>query len=643
MKTSSTSKDFQKFMQAAKALNISVVYYNPSELIIEVDNIVRVLDYNMEPILVDGIINWIPYDTKYLEIYEAFSSMNIPCINSVSSVRNCRNKLLTNIILNKHQIPQPKTLFIPKLSEIPTPPLETPIVFKKKNGSRGIGAYKFDCIEETTDFLQEMLGKKDIYLQEYIQNNGWDIRVIVVGNKVIGGIKKIAKDGEWRTHVAHGGHAEYTELNESIISMCLQATKALNLDFTGIDIIQDLQGKYSILEVNSVPGMSIFFKATGINIAYEILAYFMEEILDYPIDISPPPKNYYQIIPSKMKKTQIIMQSLFLRPYIPQTLDLNINNLKDMLDQFAMVVFKPDIGGGGKYVGFIKRSNKKEMYTIHYKTTIYDDMTMNEIINFIGKLAPGKNFILQKGIDLIRYNDNTVDVRVFIQKPYSEWEVTGAIARIAAKNKMVTNLCNNGTGMSLNDFFNNMSYGEEELERLHLDIYDLTYAIADTLSDAYPALRELGVDIGIDNDLNPWVLEVNTRPRYSKLALFEDKTMYNKIDEYNKIIHSSVDYYDRSSKIIDSPTQPKYHLSSYNKNNMLVESRSVLETSLAHLIEAESKKIQYLMDKDVCPEILLEMNNQMERILERLHSLDKQLIEEIEQRLSICEYEEDEA
>mgnify|MGYP000043966939 CR=1 FL=1 len=49
------------------------------------------------------------------------------------------------------------------------------------------------------------------------------------------------------------------------------------------------------------------------------------------------------------------------------------------------------------------------------------------------------------------------------------------------------------------------------------------------------------------------------------------------------------------------------------------------------------------MDKDVCTEIILEKNNEMERILERLQSLDKELIEEIEQRLSICEYDEDEA
>ncbi|CAH2213519.1 RimK family alpha-L-glutamate ligase [Tepidibacter aestuarii] len=682
-KDSNKPKDFQKFKAAAEMLDISVEYYNSSNLIIEVhkDN-VRILDYNMQPIQVDGIVNWMLYAKNYYELYEAFSYANIPCINSVSSVRNCRNKLLTNIILSKYKLPQPKTIFMSKLLDIPEISLKTPIVFKKKDGGGGIGARKFDDFNETNDFLEEKLGHKDLYLQEYVKNNGWDMRVMVVGNKVIGGIKKIAKEGEWRTHVAHGGRAEPYQLNDTVISMCLEATQALNLDFAGIDIIQDIQGNYFILEVNSRPGMSIFYETTGISIAYEILKYFKQKILELSVADKMSSVNYYQIVPSKMEKTQIIMENPLIKPYVPETLYLNLNNLKYMLNQFPMVVFKPDKGSRGNNVGLIKRNDKTTNYTIHYETNFYENMSIDEIIPFIKKLASNKQFIIQKGIDLIRYNNNPVDVRALLQKPYQYWEVTGIIAKIAAKNKMVTNLHAGGTGIPLIDVLKNTSCCESDIKKLKTIIYDLAYNVADTLNRTYPGLRELGIDIGIDNNLYPWILEVNTKPQYSKFALLEDKTMYNTIDKYNKIIHSSIEYYDRKNKVINNddyeklaiePEQymdykdnkenkdkfteyfsinnskksfgkhKKCHCNCCKLGEMLVESGVMLETSLSLFLEAESKKIQYLIGKDVCPEKLIEVNEQIRRTIEKIQYLDRQILEKIDKGLSICGCTDDES
>ncbi|WP_105614036.1 RimK family alpha-L-glutamate ligase [Vallitalea okinawensis] len=545
-RNSKKSKAFQYFKTAAKRLNISVEYYRPSDLIIEVDEEkVSILNYNMEPIQIDGIIDWIPYENKYNELFEAFSFAGIPCINSASAVRNCRNKILTNMTLNRYKISQPKTIFIPKLSKIPKISLKTPVVYKKKNGCKGKGAQKFYGIEDMNNFLEKMMKKKDIYLQEYVKNNGWDMRVIVVGDKVIGGIKKTAKKGEWRTHVAHGGQAEAYELNDTIKSMCLEATKAMHLNFAGIDIIQDTEGNYSILEVNGVPGLSIFHEATGIDIAYEILKYFIEELLDQSEKLKAPQVNYYQIVSSKMEKTKIILNNPLLVSYIPETLYLNANNLKRMLNEFKSVVFKPESGSGGKYVGLIRQNIDSKMYTIHYKTKFYNMASIDEIIQFIVKLKPTKKFLIQKAIDLLRYNNNPVDVRIFMQKPYDNWEITGTFAKVAAKNKMVTNLCNDGSMMHLIDVIKNNAYDESDLEKLRDKMNQLAYDVADTLIKVYPGLRELGLDIGIDNHLHPWVLEVNTKPCYSQLSLLEDKAPYNLIDNYHNLILDSIEYYDR--------------------------------------------------------------------------------------------------
>ena len=109
-------------------------------------------------------------------------------------------------------------------------------------------------------------------MQSFVPNNGWDIRVVVVGGRVLGAIKKTAAPGEWRTHILYGGRAEVYSVDRELEQLSLSASQALGLCFAGIDVIVDKQdGKYKILEVNAVPGLKVFLQATGICIANEII------------------------------------------------------------------------------------------------------------------------------------------------------------------------------------------------------------------------------------------------------------------------------------------------------------------------------------------------------------------------------------
>lgn len=69
----------------------------------------------------------------------------------------------------------------------------------------------------------------------------------------------------------------------------------------------------------------------------------------------------------------------------------------------------------------------------------------------------------------------------------------------------------------------------------------------------------------------------------------------------------------------------------------------MLETSLSLFLEAESKKIQYLIGKDVCPEKLIEVNEQIRRTIEKIQYLDRQILEKIDKGLSICGCTDDES
>ena len=270
------SKDLPKFESAANALGDTIEFYNPNDMIIECDEKgVQLYNKSLNPIEVEGLVNWVPY-AKYYELNTALKQLNIPVINKVDAVRNCRNKMLTTLILNKYGICQPDTVFIQKYKESTEKLMTTiglPLVCKKKSGSRGVGSFKADSQSDLRKQLQAYGRTKEIYIQKYIENKGWDIRVIVVGSKVIGAMKKTAQIGEFRTHILHGGEAERFNVDDTISELSLKVVRALDLDFAGIDIMQGLDQKYYVLEVNSVPGIRIFNEIVGINFAVDILEY----------------------------------------------------------------------------------------------------------------------------------------------------------------------------------------------------------------------------------------------------------------------------------------------------------------------------------------------------------------------------------
>jgi ribosomal protein S6--L-glutamate ligase len=267
------------FRDAAKELNANVVFYVPADLIIKITNgNISVVDRDKNVIDIDALINWIPY-CKFGEISYAFEALGIPVINNNHCICSCKNKILTNILLSKLDVLQPNTEFYPRLgSEICTG-LSYPMVYKKKSSKYDIGCKKLCNVKDLIQLLIYESGDNDLYLQEFIENNGWNIRVIVVGDKVLGGIKKIDKKGEWQTHKTYNDKAKQYEIDRELETICLGIVKELNLHFASIDIIQGLDNRYYVLEVNATPELDIFKNVTGIDVAKEILKHVVQILM----------------------------------------------------------------------------------------------------------------------------------------------------------------------------------------------------------------------------------------------------------------------------------------------------------------------------------------------------------------------------
>ena len=195
--------------------------------------------------------------------------------NSAHAIEVCDDKMLTHIALEDHGIPMPETM--PGLLcyyEDATPSakyldsvekrLGYPIVVKQSYGSFGNGVFKADNRSEL-DALAKKLKLFPHLFQRFIASSGGrDMRVIVIGNKVVGGIIR-SSDSDFRSNIGLGGKAEKCDVPKEISDVAVKTAAALGLDYCGIDFL--LGDKPLVCEVNSNAFFDAFEEATGINVA----------------------------------------------------------------------------------------------------------------------------------------------------------------------------------------------------------------------------------------------------------------------------------------------------------------------------------------------------------------------------------------
>jgi ribosomal protein S6--L-glutamate ligase len=143
------------------------------------------------------------------------------------------------------------------------------VVVKPLFGSEGRGMVRVADPEtawrtfRTLERLQTVL-----YLQQFINHPGWDLRVFVLGGRVLTAMRRFARDG-WRTNVAQGGRAEKAVPDAHAERLALAAADAVGVLAGGIDLLPGPGGQWYVLEVNAVPGWRALAPVTGVDVAAE--------------------------------------------------------------------------------------------------------------------------------------------------------------------------------------------------------------------------------------------------------------------------------------------------------------------------------------------------------------------------------------
>ncbi len=141
--------------------------------------------------------------------------------------------------------------------------LRFPFVEKPDFGAQGKGVRK---IEKRKD-IGSVDGK---IFQNYIRNDG-DFRVLCLGGKALGVIRRTARQGDFRNNVSQGGSVEVVEdgeVRDKVAGIALEIAAIFNLDFCGVDIIYDQeQKKYFFLEINTHPWWQGFQSRIDVDVA----------------------------------------------------------------------------------------------------------------------------------------------------------------------------------------------------------------------------------------------------------------------------------------------------------------------------------------------------------------------------------------
>jgi len=152
------------------------------------------------------------------------------------------------------------------------------VVLKPLCKGRGVGVIRLDRIRSREDLLQFLAwygrahGQGVYYLQEYVPNQGHDIRCMVVGDEVVGREKR-SNPNDFRYNLSAGGTAE-NFLDPVYDELSLKVAEAVGFMITGIDVMPAADGTPYILEANCFPGYTGLIEATGIPIHARIVDYF---------------------------------------------------------------------------------------------------------------------------------------------------------------------------------------------------------------------------------------------------------------------------------------------------------------------------------------------------------------------------------
>ena len=203
----------------------------------------------------------------------ALQRAGITLRNSAATLLRAHDKLRTARRLAAAGLPHPRTEHVTEACPLATVP--APAVIKPRFGSWGAGVQRCDSPADLSMAIDSLRSRRwfkaqGALVQTLVPPAGFDMRVLVAGGQVVGGVSRVAAPGEWRTNISLGGHRRPTVPSPRAAELALAAARAVDGDLVGVDLLP-CDDDYVVIEINGAVDFDASYSLPGRDV-YEDVA-----------------------------------------------------------------------------------------------------------------------------------------------------------------------------------------------------------------------------------------------------------------------------------------------------------------------------------------------------------------------------------
>jgi ribosomal protein S6--L-glutamate ligase len=287
LSTNSSLYSVQRIQEEGQKRGHHMRIINPLKANIEMDDEGAALYYNGKYLTnIDAIIPRIGVFTSFYgtAVVRQFEMQNIFTINKARAIVHSHDKLRCYQLLAKHKIGQPKTIFTnysKNVEHVVESAGGTPVVLKLLHERAGVGAVLAEDKSSAESVLEAFNGlKARAIVQEYIQEaQGSDIRIMVLGDEVIGAVKRFKKNRDFQSSQAKRKKPIPINLSDQEIAIAIKAAKVVELGFACVDIVRSHRGPL-VLKISSSPGLQQIEPVANINVAEKLILHIEKTVGD---------------------------------------------------------------------------------------------------------------------------------------------------------------------------------------------------------------------------------------------------------------------------------------------------------------------------------------------------------------------------
>lgn len=207
-----------------------------------------------------------------------FEMMKVYCVVTTDALLRARDKRTAAQYLASQGLPVPDSVFtaMPEnvVSMLNLLGDKFPVVIKTLNSTQGQGVILGESFTSTQSIAEVLIRlREEIMLQRFVEEaRGKDVRVFVVGGKVVATMERSAQNGEFRSNLHRGASSQKIRISPEEEEIAIKASALLGLEVAGVDILRSEKGPL-ILEVNASPGLEGIEGTTGVDIAGHIIKF----------------------------------------------------------------------------------------------------------------------------------------------------------------------------------------------------------------------------------------------------------------------------------------------------------------------------------------------------------------------------------